>query len=160
MWLFSLPPWGLKRCNLSNFTLASALLASGAMRFGDRKRTIGQLREFVRNNQVTLRARSGDGVLQKLRTRNPDQSFNKPEKRWYSWMRDKRRTAKEKADMAELNALVNYSAGHRKQACRGCEIDGVHVECSRTSTREMLLQLDECPKAHNHGIESDEVSEC
>ena len=108
------PPWGLKRCNLSNFTLASALLASGAMRFGDRKRTIGQLREFVRNNQVTLRARSGDGVLQKLRTRNPDQSFNKPEKRWYTWMRDKCRTAKEKADMAELNALVNYSAGHRK----------------------------------------------
>ena len=32
--------------------------------------------------------------------------------------------------MEELNALVNYSAGHRKQACRGCEIDGVHVECS------------------------------
>ena len=107
-------PWGLKRCNLSNFTLASALLASGAMRFGDRKRTIGQLRYFVRINQVTLRARSGDGVLQKLRTRNPDQSFNKTEKRWYSWMRDKRRTAKEKADMAELNALVNSSAGHRK----------------------------------------------
>ena len=78
------------------------------------KRTNDRLREFVRNNLVTLRARSGDGVLQKLRTRNPDQSFNKPEKRWYSWMRDKRRTAKEKADMAELNALVNYSAGHRK----------------------------------------------
>ena len=71
-------------------------------------------------------------------------------------MRDKCRTAKEKADMTELNALVTYSAGHRKQACRGCEIDGVHVECSRTSTREMLLQLDECTKAHNHGIESDE----
>ena len=106
------PPWGLKRCNLSNFTLASALLASGAMRFGARKCTIGQLREFVRNNQVTLRARSGDGVLQKLRTRNPDQAFNKPEKRWYSWMRNKRRTAKEKAYMEELNALVNYSAGH------------------------------------------------
>ena len=52
--------------------------------------------------------------MKKLRTRNPDLSFNKEEKRWYSWMRDKCRTAKEKADMAELNALVNYSAGHRK----------------------------------------------
>ena len=78
------------------------------------KRTNDRLREFVRNNLVTLRARSGDGVLQKLRTRNPDLSYNKEEKRWYSWMRCKYRTAKEKADMAELNALVNYSAGHRK----------------------------------------------
>ena len=97
--------------------------------------------------------------------RNPDLSFNKEERRWYSWMRDKCRTAKEKADMAELNALVNYSAGYRKQACRGHEIDGVHVECSLTSTRDMLLQLDECPKAHNHGIESaegvvEQASEC
>ena len=36
--------------------------------------------------------------------------------------------------MEELNALVNYSAGHMKRApsrlCRGCDIDGVHVECS------------------------------
>ena len=97
--------------------------------------------------------------------RNPELSFNKEERRWYSWMGDKCRTAKEKADMAELNALVNYSAGYRKQACRDHEIDGVHVECSLTSTRDMLLQLDECPKAHNHGIESaegvvEQASEC
>ena len=90
------------------------LLAPGAMRFGDRKRPIGQLREFVRNNLVVLRARSGHGLLNKLRARNPDLSFNKEEKRWYSWMRDRCRTAKEKADMEELNALVNYSVGHRK----------------------------------------------
>ena len=59
-----------------------------------------QLREFVRNNLDTFRARSGDGVLQKLRTRNPE------EKHWYRWMRCKCRTAREKADMKELNALV------------------------------------------------------
>ena len=163
------------------------------------RRTSDQLRELVQNNLATLRARSGDGLLQKLRTRNPDQSFNKSEKRWYSWMRDKCRTPTEKADMEELNALVNYShmrwkicAGHMKRTvgeameeavgeapcaevvmfaalqrhrtslavasqgvqadtvdrkprvikqalesmhsvlswCRGCEIDGVHVECS------------------------------
>ncbi|MCH2143498.1 MAG: hypothetical protein MK077_10950, partial [Phycisphaerales bacterium] len=66
-----------------------------------------QLREFMRNNLVTFRARSGDGVLQKLRTRNPDLSYNKEEKR--------------------------YSAGYNPRLClecEGCEIDGVHVECS------------------------------
>ena len=53
--------------------------------------------------------------MQKLRTRNPDYSYNKEEKRWYSWMRCQCRTAREKADMEELNALVNRSAVHMKR---------------------------------------------
>ena len=101
--------WGLERCTLC---------------FGDRKRDIGWLCEFVWNNLVALQARSGHGGVKKLRTRNLDFSCNKEENRWYSWMRDKRRTGKEKADMADLNALVNYSVAHRKQARRACEIDG------------------------------------
>ena len=87
------------------------------MRFGDRKRTIGQLRTFVRNNLVTLRARSGHGLLKKLRARNPDlvPQCVLEENRWYSWMRCKCRTDMEKAYMEELNVLVNYSAGHGKR---------------------------------------------
>ena len=83
------------------------------------RRTSCQLREFVLNNLVAFQARSGDGVFKKLRTRNPDGTSNKEEKRWYSWMSDKgRRTAREKADMEELNALVNYPVGYRKRTRR------------------------------------------
>ena len=101
--------------------------------YKNRKRcqaSIGRLREYVRNNLAVIGARSGNGLLKKLRMRNPDRSFNKEEKRWYSWMMDKRRTMKEKAEMKELNALVNYSSQGKGGSCRGCEIDGVYVECS------------------------------
>ena len=77
---------------------------------GSRKRTSSRLREFVQKNMVEFRARSGDSVLKKLRMGNPDGTSNKEEKRWYSWMRDKDRTDKEKADMEALNGLVTYSS--------------------------------------------------
>ena len=48
---------------------------------GQRTHTSEQLREFVRQNLVTLRARSSDGAFKKLRTRNPDGTSNKEEKR-------------------------------------------------------------------------------
>ena len=75
-----------------------------------RRRTIDQLREFVQNNLVELKARSGDGLRKKLRTRNPDGTWNKEEKCWYTWMQNICRTAREEAEMEELNAVVNYSA--------------------------------------------------
>ena len=81
-------------------------------RWQRRKRTIDQLREFVRNNLVELQARRGDGLRKKLRTRNPDGTWNKEEKCWYTWMQDICRTAREEAEMEELNAVVNYSAAY------------------------------------------------
>ena len=81
-------------------------------RWQRRRRTIDQLREFVQNNLLELKARSGDGLRKKLRTRNPDGTWNKEEKCWYTWMQNICRTAREEAEMEELNAVVNYSAAY------------------------------------------------
>ena len=156
---------------MQNRTRCQAYTASACSEYckgcclkGARKRTSDQLYQFVSLKQAMLQARIGDGLLKKLRTKYPDGTYNKEEKRWYSWMRDPRRTITELNVVKALNELVNARGGGGERTRNLDGIDNKEETCChswmndprRTTTelrvmKEVLAEEEGAPKAIETG---------